>query len=114
MASGNTMFASLANSTNMTSTLETKHSVTVFLPSNAAFSSTNLTSSAADTLANHVVTGFVGYLPDLKDGSTLTTQKGEVLAISVRDGQWFVNGGRITQANLVLENGVAHVIDKVR
>src|SRR5688500_15604376 len=81
-ASGNTMFASLSNSSNMTSTLDTKHSVTVFLPSNAAFSSTNLTSSAAELISNHVVSGFVGYLPQLTDGATLTTQKGEVLAIS--------------------------------
>ncbi|KAI3319120.1 FAS1 domain-containing protein [Xylariaceae sp. AK1471] len=112
-ATGQTSFSGLLAKSNMTNTLESTHSVTIFLPSNAAFSSSNTSVPTTELLSNHVVAGTVSYLPDLKDGSSLTTQRGEVLAISVRGGQYYVNGARITQANLVLANGVAHVIDKV-
>jgi len=112
-ATGQTSFAGLLAKSNMTNTLESTHSVTIFLPSNAAFSSTNTSVPATELLSNHVVAGTVSYLPDLTDGSCLTTTRGELLTVSVREGQYYVNGARITKANLVLENGVAHVIDKV-
>ncbi|KAI8952223.1 FAS1 domain-containing protein [Xylaria longipes] len=112
-ATGQTSFAGLLSKSNMTNTLDSTHSVTVFLPSNAAFSTTNTTTTVPELLSNHVVAGTVNYLPDLKDGSILTTQRGETLAISVRNGIYYVNGARITQANIVLTNGVAHVVDKV-
>ncbi|KAI8629797.1 FAS1 domain-containing protein [Xylariaceae sp. FL1651] len=112
-ATGQSAFTGLLAKSNMTNTLDSTQSVTVFLPSNAAFSATNTTIPTTQLLSNHVVAGTVSYLPDLKDGSTLTTQSGETLAISVRAGIYYVNGARITQANLVLENGVAHVVDQV-
>ncbi|KAJ8121599.1 hypothetical protein ONZ43_g1989 [Nemania bipapillata] len=97
----------------MTNTLDSMNSVTVFFPSNAAFSATNTTASTPELLSNHVVSGTVSYLPDLTDGTVLKTQRGETLAISIRSGIYYVNGARITQANLILSNGVGHVIDKV-
>ncbi len=112
-ATGQTAFAGILSQSNSTSTLEATHSVTVFLPSNAAFSAGNSTIPASQLVSDHVVAGTVGYLPDLKDGLILTTQRGELLAISIRGGRYYVNGGLITQANLVLENGVAHVVNKV-
>ncbi|KAI1211235.1 FAS1 domain-containing protein [Annulohypoxylon truncatum] len=110
---GQTAFASLLSRSNTTSTLQNTQSVTVFLPSNAAFSASNSSLPAAQLVSNHVVAGSVAYLPDLKDGDVLKTQQGETLAISVRAGRYYVNGGLITQANLILENGVAHVVNKV-
>ncbi|KAK0703882.1 FAS1 domain-containing protein [Lasiosphaeria miniovina] len=116
-ATGQTAFANLAAAGNVTSTLETTHSITVFLPSNNAIAAgANATAgvSAAALVTGHVVAGRVAYLPDLADGDTLTTQTGEKLTVTVRPGGlYYVNGARITQANIVLENGVAHVIDKV-
>ncbi|KAJ8130816.1 hypothetical protein O1611_g2812 [Lasiodiplodia mahajangana] len=112
-ATGQTAFSGLLSKSNMTSTLDSMHSVTVFFPSNAAFSATNTTASPPELLSNHVVAGTVSYLPDLKDGTVLKTQRGETLAISVRGGIYYVNGARITQANLILSNGVGHIIDKV-
>jgi len=55
----------------------------------------------------------VGYLPNLVHGQTLTAQDGSSLTVSVKGEEFYVNGARIEQANLVLENGVAHVISKV-
>ncbi|KAI1772965.1 FAS1 domain-containing protein [Hypoxylon cercidicola] len=114
---GQTAFVSQLSKSNSTAKLDNTRSVTVFLPSNAAFAASNSTSnssiSSSQLVSDHVVAGNVRYLPDLKDGTVLTTQRGDTLAISVRSGRYYVNGGLITQANLVLENGVAHVVNKV-
>ncbi|KAI1102226.1 FAS1 domain-containing protein [Jackrogersella minutella] len=112
-ATGQTAFAGLISSSNSTETLDNTHSITVFLPSNAAISASNSTLPASQLVSDHVVAGTVSYLPDLKDGDVLTTQRGDTLAISIRGGRYYVNGGLITQANLVLDNGVAHVVNKV-
>ncbi|KAK3374779.1 FAS1 domain-containing protein [Podospora didyma] len=110
---GQTTFADLVSKNNLTDTLDAAHSITAFLPSNDAFAAINTTTSAsAALLANHVVSG-VSYLPDLTDGCTLKSQRGDTLSVTVKNGQWYVNGARITQANVILENGVAHIIDKV-
>ncbi|KAL7793004.1 FAS1 domain-containing protein [Trichoderma ceciliae] len=110
---GQTTFSNLASSSNLTKTLESTQFVTVFLPSNAAFAAANVGLSTASLISNHVVTGFVGYLPELKDGVVLRTQNDETLVISIRGGVYYVNGARIIQANIITENGVAHVIDQV-
>ncbi|KAJ3568169.1 hypothetical protein NPX13_g6514 [Xylaria arbuscula] len=112
-ATGQSTFSRMLATSNMTQTLESTHSITAFLPSDAAFSASNSTLTASTLLANHVVLGSVKYLPDLQNGVSLTTQRGERLAITVRGGQYYVNGARITKANLILENGVAHVVDKI-
>ncbi|KAI0382526.1 FAS1 domain-containing protein [Hypomontagnella monticulosa] len=110
---GQTAFANLLSSSNTSKTLDTTPSVTVFLPLNAAINNANSSLPPSQLISDHVVAGTVSYLPDLKDGTVLTTQRGELLAISVRSGRYYVNGGLITQANLILENGVAHVVNKV-
>lgn len=87
----------------------------MFLPSNEAFAAAaNGTTSTSKLISNHVVSGFVGYLPTLTDGLNLTTEAGDILTVSILDDIWYINNAKITQANLVLENGVAHVIDQVR
>jgi hypothetical protein len=49
----------------------------------------------------------------LTDGTVLTTQNGQSLVIRIRGGVYYVNGARITQANIITENGVVHIIDQV-
>ncbi|KAK4210910.1 FAS1 domain-containing protein [Rhypophila decipiens] len=118
--------------------IDTTPRVTVFIPSNSAFSSYSSSSSLEDTIGNlsptemdkllnaHVVIANegeeIGYLPNLHDGQTLKAKSGGNLKISVTatttsdgsmDGEYYVNGAKIIQANLVLENGVAHVVEKV-
>ncbi|GAP86573.2 putative beta-ig-h3 fasciclin protein [Rosellinia necatrix] len=113
---GQVGFSGLLTDSDMGGALDATSSVTVFIPSNAAFAAAaaaNATGAPApELLSGHVVAGDVKYLPDLVDGSFLRAQTGEVLAVSVRDGIYYVNGARITQANLVIANGVAHVVDK--
>jgi len=92
--------------------------VTIFTPSDAAFAaagtSTNVsTPELQKLLLNHIVPGFAGYLPLLKDGDTYTTLAGNKLTVTIKNGQYFVNGVQITSANTITDNGVAHVINGV-
>jgi Fasciclin domain len=99
-------------STNLTSTLDNTTGITAFIPNNAAVTASG-GSLSATAVNNHIVKGFVGYLPDLVVGSTLTTAAGQGVQITVVNGDYFVGGAKILQSNLILDNGVAHVIDTV-
>ena len=49
----------------------------------------------------------VGYLPNLVNGQTLTAEDGSQLKVNVEGDEYYVNGARVEQANLILENGGA-------
>jgi len=93
--------------------------ITVFIPTNEAFSGISITANqAAAVLDGHTIVSNslavpVGYLPELKNGQTFKTEGGGSVAISVRGGATYVGGAKILQANIILPNGVAHVVDKV-
>ncbi|PHH89332.1 hypothetical protein CDD83_6278 [Cordyceps sp. RAO-2017] len=117
-AIGQTTFASLAAIGGLTQQLDDMHAVTIFLPSNTALASVqagNMSGSAAAQLASsHIVPNFVGYLPRLRDGANMRSQTGQVLKVRVVGGKYYINDAAITQANIILDSGVAHVIDKSR
>jgi uncharacterized surface protein with fasciclin (FAS1) repeats len=116
-----TTFLSLLDRTNLTPNWDAQNSTTIFAPTNAAFaalaaSGTNLSTISTQTLENHILVhkpGFVGYLPDLKDGATFATQGGGTITITVKNNVYFVNGARIVKTNIVTESGVIHEIDGV-
>lgn len=114
-------FANVVEEAGLTTSLDNTSSITVFIPNNAAVQSAQLTSSSdlLTIVEDHVVVASsdsdqVGYLPNLADGQVLTTKNGKELTITV-DGNnnYYVNGVLITTSNIVLTNGVAHVIDDV-
>ncbi|OCK89897.1 uncharacterized protein K441DRAFT_734353 [Cenococcum geophilum 1.58] len=85
-----TGFAAGIQATNLTS-IVSNHSaagVTVFVPSNAAYAAAGLSpniSSLTETLSNHIITGFLGYLPSLNDGAILTTHSGMTVMCTFRE-----------------------------
>ena len=94
--------------------------ITVFMPWDQAFEGVegDIEEAAAQKIVDgHVVVAKegekVGYLPNLLDGQVLTTEGEGKLEVSVRGKEWYIGEGRIVKANLVLTNGVAHVINKV-
>ncbi|KAI9786688.1 MAG: hypothetical protein M1839_006239 [Geoglossum umbratile] len=109
---GNTAFASAMQSTNLTYSLDNTSGITAFIPNNAAVA-TSGGSITTQTVKNHIISGFVGHLPDLKEGATLTTMAGQGVSIKVVNGVYYVGGARILHSNLILDNGVGHVIDSV-
>lgn len=92
--------------------------VTIFAPTNEAFSAVgsaveHLTSQQLAKLVQyHVVPGTVVYSSDFKNGTLTTLSHGNV-TITVRNGTVFVNSARIINSDILVSNGVLHVIDNV-
>jgi hypothetical protein len=92
--------------------------VTIFAPSNAAFqaigSAVGTLSAAqlAQILEYHVINGTVGYSSSLTN-STLTTLSGGSVTITVENGTVYVNSARVIVPDVLVANGVVHVIDGV-
>jgi len=93
--------------------------VTYFIPNSAealaGATALAQNSSAADLeeiFQYYIVPGSVNYSPMLKNGMTLKTQQGTDLTITVQDGDTYVNAAKIIESNLIVANGVVHVIDK--
>lgn len=62
----------------------------------------------------HIIPNFAGYLPYLTDGLQLLTQAGTTVTVRIVGRNFYINNARIIASNLILENGVAHVLDQVR
>ena len=99
--------------------------VTAFIPNNHAFASvaSALENATAASLASimkyHVVQGnwpefYIGTRGwTFGQNTTLTTMNGENISITTRsDGTTFVNSAQVITPNLLVANGVVHVIDK--
>ena len=101
--------------------VDTTPRLTCFAPSDAAFKaagnpevSLNAT-TLADALKYHTLVGeFVGYTDQWKDGMELKTLlEGESMKLTKSGGQWYVNGVKVLTANVIMNNGVAHVLEAV-
>lgn len=92
--------------------------ITVFAPNNAAFADIgsvvgNLSSDDLESILKyHVVNGTVGYSSTLKNG-TLRTSEGEDIKIAIHDGDVFVNEAKVVIPDVLIANGVLHVVDGV-
>jgi uncharacterized surface protein with fasciclin (FAS1) repeats len=117
----NTLEAALV-AANLVETLSGEGPFTVFAPTDAAFS--NLPAGALDELLAepsgaltqillyHVVSA-KALSTDLKDGQKLSTVSGGELLVSVNEGGVFINGLKVSAADIVSGNGVVHVLDGV-
>lgn len=100
--------------------VDTQTDLTIFAPRNAAFqgigsSLANISSQElAKILDYHIVNGsnFVGYSSNLMNGTILKSLQGGNLTITVASNSIFVNSARVLQQDLLMSNGVLHVIDK--
>ncbi|KAF2761144.1 Fasciclin-domain-containing protein [Pseudovirgaria hyperparasitica] len=115
-----TSLADVLTSTSLGTTIQTLSDVTIFAPNNAAFEAISSTTQGLDNetlssiLLYHLVVGTVGYSSLLTDDMTLTTQEGGTLTINLlEDGSVFVNGAEVVRANVLVPNGVLHIIDNV-
>ncbi|GAM90074.1 hypothetical protein ANO11243_081140 [Dothideomycetidae sp. 11243] len=103
----------------LVSAVEGLSNITVFAPSNAAFnaigsvvanvSNTTLTS----VLEYHVINSSVIFSTDLTDGAKVPTLNGDEVTIHKSGANFFVNDALIVTPNVLVANGVVHVIDQV-
>ena len=100
-------------------TVNTTPNFTCFAPSDAAFQAAGIdiqtlsTERITNLLKYHLVEGDVGYSTALEDGKQYQTMLGVPVTIHKRDGKLFVNNVTVGVGNIVLSNGVAHVLDGV-
>jgi hypothetical protein len=106
------IFGSLLSSSNISATLDAVEGGTFFIPSDTALTGNQTLSPSA--LQGYAVPNFDGYLPMLRNGQTLQTMNGNSLVVNITAGEYYINGSRIASPNVILENGVAHVLEKVR
>lgn len=116
-AAGLTSLRGALNTTDLVSTVNTTPNVTIFAPTNAAFQAiggglANLTSEqTTDVLTYHVIAGTLGYSSGLENGTVLKAVDGKDLTVTINDGKIFVNSARVVTADVLVANGVVHVID---
>lgn len=118
-AAGLTSLRGALNATELIEPVDTIRNVTIFAPSNEAFQNIgsalgNLsTEQISDILTYHVVNGTVGYSSGLENGTQLATVNGANLTITLQeDGGVFVNNARVITSDVLIANGVVHVIDE--
>lgn len=72
-------------------------------------------SELSKILDYHVINGtnFVGYSSNLPNGTILKTRQGGNLSITFASNSLFVNSARVLQEDILLSNGVMHVIDNI-
>ncbi len=98
------------------SPLNLQSDVTVFAPTNDAFNAigssvNNMTLEKLTNVLNyHVVQGKVLYSQMIGEGSEVTAEGGS-LNFRVQDGSLFVNGARVVASDVLVGNGVVHVVD---
>lgn len=100
-------------------TIDAGSDITLFVPSNEALNAAASTiQNATDAtlkalLSYHVVQGgAVGYSASLKNGTSVETLNGGSLKFRVENGQIFVNSAKVVISDLLVANGVIHVIDR--
>ncbi|KAG8863122.1 atp2, beta subunit of the F1 sector of mitochondrial F1F0 ATP synthase [Tulasnella sp. 330] len=104
---------------NFTNTLTAATGVTLFMPDDAALASANLSSLSTAQLnalwENHIIQGTTVY--STLFNQSYTSASGGRLAFTTNSSGAFISSGRvtakITQSDVVVENGVVHMIGSV-
>jgi hypothetical protein len=100
----------------LVATLEGLQDMTVFIPNNAAFlaiGSALQDETLSKVLKYHAIEGSVVFSSDVAN-TTVKTVQGSDLKLSVgTGGKVYVDRARVVVPNILLSNGVAHVIDVV-
>lgn len=91
---------------------------TIFVPDDAAFAAIGSVLAEADqetlraVLGHHMIENNVIFSPSLGNVSVTSAQGVELVFTVLPDGSAWVNNARITLPNVILFNGVAHIIDR--
>ncbi|KAJ3929645.1 MAG: FAS1 domain-containing protein [Lentinula lateritia] len=116
-----------ANGTNDTigNILDAQRGITLFAPSNSAFSAVSSTlpvlegnlTAFTTVLQNHIINGSTLYSSEIVNGSSMTSAAGEPLTFSTNSSGTYVTSGsttaKIISTDMLCMNGVVHVIDNV-
>jgi uncharacterized surface protein with fasciclin (FAS1) repeats len=116
-----TSLAGALKSTNLRTAVDSLKDVTIFAPSNDAFAaissdtSTLTTQQLASILEYHVINGSVAYsslITTSLANQSFPTLSGGSVNVRVEDSKVFVNSAQVTITDILVSNGVIHVLDK--
>lgn len=117
-AAGLSSLRGALNATNLLATINNTPNITIFAPSNAALQAVGGTLAGlsvqdqTNILTYHAVVGAQpGYSSGLTNGTVLKTVNGANLTVTISQGRVYVNGARVTTPDVLIANGVVHVID---
>lgn len=115
-----TAFVGALYATDLMSEVAKEKDVTIFAPRNAAFQQLAGALEDMDTdklkriLRYHIVPGSLSHVWELKNASSLATaDNGNKLAITRHTNFIYVNSAEIIQADILVANGLVHMIDNV-
>jgi uncharacterized surface protein with fasciclin (FAS1) repeats len=115
-----TSWVEALNKTGLSKEVDVIPNSTYFIPVNDGFAAVqdSLSSLSNDELSEvlkyHIIPGTIGYYDTLKNGTTLTTLNGQNLTVFITDaGDMFINGAGIVYVDLIVANGVVHLLDNV-
>jgi uncharacterized surface protein with fasciclin (FAS1) repeats len=116
LTAGLTELAAALTKAGLVSTVDSLTGITVFAPTNEAFARVNWRALPVADLTNvllyHVVPA-VAYSTDLSNGLSVKTLQGASVTIGVTGAGVTVNGANVALPNVLIKNGVVHVIDSV-
>ncbi|KAJ4305378.1 hypothetical protein N0V90_000909 [Kalmusia sp. IMI 367209] len=92
--------------------------ITIFAPNNEAFNSigsalANLSTEDLRSIIDYHVVDEIRYSDSLENGTTLETAADEDLTITIVNETVFVNAAEVVVPNILIANGVLHIIDNV-
>ncbi|KAJ3511180.1 hypothetical protein NMY22_g15735 [Coprinellus aureogranulatus] len=122
-ALGLTVAAGFLKASNLTELFDTTPKLTSFPPTDAAFAAAGIdptahdspddAAAAIDALKYHVIIGDLRYSTAVEDGQDYQTLLGVPVTVHKKDGQLLINDVPVEQGNVIVANGVAHVLSGV-
>jgi len=107
---------SLIGDNDLVSLVDTTKSITIFAPTDAAFTAAGAIDADAvpKVLENHVVAGTV-FSTDLQDGQLIQTLGDAYLKVSIVNDKYYIDGAEINleSINIISQNAVIHVMSNV-
>ncbi|KAL8785426.1 MAG: hypothetical protein Q9213_003356 [Squamulea squamosa] len=119
IAAGLSGVAGALTTAKLVDTVDSISDVTIFAPNNSAFQAIgsalpNLTTTQlASILQYHVINGTVAYSSTLQNGTSVPALAGGDLTVTIVDRDIFVNSAKVLIPDVLVANGVVHVIDNV-
>ncbi|KAH8811620.1 FAS1 domain-containing protein [Xylogone sp. PMI_703] len=114
-----TSFEGALYTTNSLDSLSSQKDITVFVPNNEAFQALGpaITELTVDDLTKvvdyHIIPDLVVYSANLTNGSIFNSEQGTKLKITHINNNVYVNSAQVLQSDILIENGVLHIIDNV-
>ncbi|KAK7512489.1 FAS1 domain-containing protein [Phyllosticta citriasiana] len=119
LVAGLNKLVEVLDATELDGFVDSSFDITVFAPNNEAFNAIASTvhgislPDLRNILAYHIVSRTIGYSQTLSDGLTLSTVNGDAVTVKISGSTITINDAKVVTADVLLKNGVAHVIEKV-